>query len=252
MQKPEPVIEQPKSEKIAGLIVETETRLTALESELAVLNREYDRLAGAEELDTEALESLRARSATILAEKDTLTRRLSALQAKKGEAEHEEAGQRLQQIAAEVEHLVESEKPALEAYAQAGRTILERAAAVAVLHDQQSELVQEMVFLMEAFGFPRPVLSFLGDCPNIDALTTELSVLFSPLRNSGLSSPWMRKRQELSRHPEQRQHQRVEPVPVQARNPEEQPAARTTTIPVKPDREEDHRPNKMQSFLRGY
>ena len=244
MKKSEPVREQPKSEKIAGLIVETETRLSALASELAMLNQEHDRLAAAEDLDTEALESLRRRTAGILAEKDTLARRMSALQIKKSDAERAEAGQRLQQIAAAVEHLIESEKPALEAYEQAERTVLERAEAIASLHDQQSELIQEMVFLMEAFGFPRPVLPQLGNCPTVDALTTPLCILFSPLRNTGLTSLWVRKRQELNRKPAGQRH-----LPVQAHS-EERPAARTTTIPVTPDHEEDHRPNRMQSLQR--
>src|SRR5712691_3337669 len=106
-----------QSERLAAQIHEVASQHAALQDELGAIDRRLDLLAAADELDQHAVADCQARRQTVLGESDFLTRRLGALQAKKGDAEHEEAGQRLQQIVAEVEHLVESETPALEAYA---------------------------------------------------------------------------------------------------------------------------------------
>jgi hypothetical protein len=242
------VDQQKQSGRIGGLITETEARLTTLDSELALQNQEHDRLAAAEELDTEALESLRMRSAAILAEKDTLTRRVSALRAKKGEAERQEAAARIEQIIEETEDLVQADGIARSAYSAAVAVLMEKASALVEIHKQHRELTLESVFLMELFGFTRPAIPQLRDLPNLSFLN-DLGGIFASRSEVSLNSPWSRKRQELQTHPELRQHPPREPKLVQAAAP--LPARETVTIPVKPEHDEDHKPNRLQQLLRG-
>jgi len=101
---------------------------------------------------------------------------------------------------------------------------------------------------MEKYGLSRPNLSQLGELPDLNSLVARLGQLFALLHSTGLYSEWTRKRQELSRHPEQRQHQREDAAPVQASAP--QPGKESVAIPVKPDHEEDHKRNKLQQLLR--
>ena len=140
-QSEKPTMEQQKqSEKIAGLMTETEQRLAALNQELRTLDTQRDLLVGAETLDQEALTSLCTRQAAVETEQRALTRRIEVLAQQKLGAERQEAVLRLQAIGAEAERLVEAQGPLQSAYASAVAILIEKVDALINLHRQRQEL----------------------------------------------------------------------------------------------------------------
>src|SRR5713101_2634255 len=181
-------LEQPKSEKIAALIVETETRLTALDKELEAFDTQQDVVVGAETLDQDALTSLCARRAATETEHRALIRRLQVLAQQKSEAERQEAGMRLQAIVAEAERLAEAHAPARAAYDDAVDVLTQTMSALVELHRQHSELGLETVYWMEKYRFPRPSVPQLGELPDFNSLVTTLGQLCASLFRVSLDS----------------------------------------------------------------
>ena len=244
-----------ESERIAGQIRDVEIRQAALQDELSAIDRQLNFLAAGEEIDEKAVADCLNRKQAVVGESDFLKRRAAALQQKKGATEHAEAGARLEQIAEEAERLALAEGEALPAYARGVEVLKEAVSALVEIHRQHCELNLESIFWMEKYGLSRPNLSQLGELPDLNSLDptsllATLSQLFAPLQSTGLYSEWTRKRQELSRHPELRQHQREDAAPVQTSKPEERLVPRTTTIPVKPS-DEEQRPNRLKQLLAG-
>jgi hypothetical protein len=229
-----------ESERIAGQILDVETRQTALQEELSAIDRQLNFLAAGEEIDEKAVAACLSRKQAVTGESDFLKRRAAALEQKKGATERAEAGARLEQIAEEAGRLALAEGEAFTPYTRGVDALKAAISTLVEIHRQHRELNLERVFLQEKWGFNNPHLTQLGELPDLGALSATLGQLFAPLHTTGISSEWTRKRQELSQHPELRQHPREEPAPV----------PRTTTIPVKPAHEEDHKPNELQRLLR--
>lgn len=191
-----------RSSIIASRIGETKAQIAALESELDRIPAQKEALLATEAIDQPALDTLEAqeeRQAKALA---NLRVRVSLLVKQQESAEAEEAAQRLRQIVAEAERLIEREGPARAAYDAAVKVLAGCAQVIADLHKQRSELGSEEVFLVERHKLPRLTIPQLKEIPNSFEVSSKLGGIYSSARQD--ESPWVRKRSQWH---EQRRHQ---------------------------------------------
>ncbi len=206
-----------RSSIIASRIKETESEIAALESELDRIPTQKEMLLAREEIDQTALDALETqeeRQAKALA---NLRVRVSLLGKQQEAAESEEAAQRLQQIVAEAERLIEREGPALAAYDEAAKALAERAQAIAELHRQHGELVHEEVFLVERYRLPRTGVPRLGEMPNAFDVGSKLGGIFSSANQQ--DSPWARKRAQWDNQRRSQPPERKSQPPDRDRQP---------------------------------
>lgn len=183
-----------RSSILASRIKETESEIAALESELARIPTQKEMLLAKEELNQPALDTLEAQEERQTKALANLRVRVGLLMKQQESAEAEEATQRLQQIVAEAERLIERAGPALAAYDEAVTALAERAQAIAELHRQQSELVYEEVFLIERYRLNRTGVPRLGELPKAFDVGAKLGGIFASANQQ--ESPWKTKRSQ--------------------------------------------------------
>jgi hypothetical protein len=198
-----------QSLQIEKRIADTQALIQVKESELGRIPAEKEKILGGEELNQKALSALESQEATLRRDIENLSTRVTLLQHQQEAAHTEEASQRMQGIIREAEHLVESLPGALAEIRQAQQALLEKVGAVAEIHRAHRELIFEQVFLSDRFRLARSVVASLDEPPSFADFLTKLAGLFDPVRESGLSSPWVKKRQQLREH---RQQSRPSPV----------------------------------------
>jgi hypothetical protein len=201
------------------------------------------------DIDSTALDALEEQEARLTRQIENFRTRVTLLEEQREKAERKEAAERLQEIVALGERLVEAREPALAAYEAARSALIGIVKAIAGLYQQDSELISELIFWVEKFALPRPPLPRLGERPDlVGDLTTELAGVFSSLSTTRQSSPWVQKRQQLQTHPELRWHPPQESKSVQPSAPT--PVRETVSVPIKPDHTGDDKPNQLQELLR--
>lgn len=184
--------ERPRSALLAERIVETQTQLATMETELAELPQRKELLLAAEELDRQALAALEEHGSRLAKEAELLRERIPLLENRKEGAEAEEAGKRLHEIVAEAERLQEQEAPLLAAFDEAVQALVARVQPIVELHKQHRELCSEEVYLVERYRLPRLGMPQLGDMPNAAIVFNKVSAAAAAV--NGPESPWQRKR----------------------------------------------------------
>ena len=236
-----------ESERLNEQIHLVEIQQLALTDELRAIDKRLDQLAGQEEVDEQAVAEALNRKQAVFSETDFLTRRTSALEKKRGEAERAEAQGRLDEIPNEASRLVEAESLTLIRFHEIACSLLNQAKALVDIHVGHRELILEEVFLLEKFNLARPDVPQLSEVPKAGELSGEIAKIFSLISEASVNSLWVRKRQRLAIERRQ-EHQPRASAPERERviAIEARPNVR---VPAKPEHEEDRKPNIMQRLL---
>jgi len=127
--------------------------------------------------------------------------------------------------------------------------LVEQAQALVSLYLAHDELGRETIFWMEKYNLPRPLFPQRGETPDlVGQLGVDVGAVLASVREGGLSSPWVRKRQALS--DERRQEHRPQPAAPEPERAKVIEARPSTRIPARPA-EEEQRPNRMKALLAG-
>lgn len=188
--------ERLRSILLAERIGETRAQLATIEAELAEIPQRKELLLAAEELDRHALTELEERGSQLAKEAELLRDRIPLLQNRQEGAEGEEAGERLHEIRAEAERLIEREGPALDAFNQALQALIERAQVVAELHAQHRDLCAEEVYLVERYRLPRLGVPSLKEIPNTAKCMEAVTRTFSLASGLNGQGHWEQKRRQ--------------------------------------------------------
>jgi len=250
MKKSQTVTNQPvkESERLDTQIGEIREHIAALNIELSGVDRQMTMLVTQEDLDEQAVESLRVRKVAIIADLALFNQRLSIFKEKKAEAEKQEAQERVAEIETEILELSEQGASLLEKYRGGLSDAEQIVRAIDALQRQRFLLFHEAEYVAIHHGLPAATLAKI-ELPAVEDLR-ELSaaISFIPRRSGNYSDEWSRK---LTRLKSQREQSQREPAPIQVRSAEPRPEPVRVTIPARPDHSGDDRPSHLQQLLRG-
>lgn len=188
--------EQTRSQLLETRIQEARAELAAVEKEQAELPHSKERLLAAEDLDRKALTSLEERGTQLAKESGYLTTRITLLKGQKEGAASKEADQRLLELQATAERLVEQKATAMAALEAAIKETVERAIELSTLYRKEQDLRGEEVYLVERYRLNRLSIPSLGDPPNIAALVQKITHAFGAEVAYDPTNQWVQKRRQ--------------------------------------------------------
>lgn len=194
-----------RSVAITTRIAEAQTRLAAIETDLAGIPREQQRILTADTFDNDALATLEAKGAALTREQTFLRNRVEALVGEREKAETEEAQARLNDLPAEAEKLRAAYAETLAGFNAALIALNARAKELGDVRRTHGLIVHEGVYLVERYkGVTRSPLGPPPLLPNFVQLGRDLQGACYASAGEGHLNEWEQKRQDWANAGRQR------------------------------------------------